>query len=425
MWAGEAFELKLLARSDAPSASAGLATHQVDVWQVKVTWSPADALTVEAFAPSASWRSQYTSPSVLGAADGDGGVVLLVNEIADAADANTHGARLELGSLTLRAAGAAGEVSVVVTKQQMVAYSNGIVLGDADVDGPLLDARDGAGAERSLSRALDAAAPPRSSRIRRASRRSLATSRRFAASPRRRPLRAPHRGPLAQAIARCVARASVADLRRSDVAAAATLAAWYRRARRTRGRSGRIGRRDVEPRRALSAGVRGRRVGADAVRERRRASTPLGAVGAACGGATRYQSARLRALADGHDATALGRRAPRVERRVGGRVRGATAVGVAPGVAFVSLAASSVGVTITVGSAAAAPVRLVGRVFTSAGLVVAGTAADNGAVTPSPRSTRRWLGGGTGAVAGRRGRHRRGSGVAGRRRRRAPPCRRV
>ena len=30
VWAGEAFELKLLARSDAPSAAAGLATHQVD-----------------------------------------------------------------------------------------------------------------------------------------------------------------------------------------------------------------------------------------------------------------------------------------------------------------------------------------------------------------------------------------------------------
>ena len=38
------------------------------------------------------------------AADGDGGVVLLVNEIADAADANTHGARLERRERALQGA---------------------------------------------------------------------------------------------------------------------------------------------------------------------------------------------------------------------------------------------------------------------------------------------------------------------------------
>ena len=98
--------------------------------------------------------------------------------------------------------------------------------------------------------------------------------------------------------------------------------------------------------------------------------------------APRYQSARLRALADGYDGTALdGVRFVSSDASVV-EVRGATAVGVAPGVAFVSLAASpSVGVTITVSDAAAAPVRLVGRVLTSASLVVAGTAADTAPVT--------------------------------------------
>ena len=60
---------KLLARSDAPSAAAGLATYQVDVWQVKVTWDPPDALSVERFTPSSSWRSQYTTPKDVRAAD--------------------------------------------------------------------------------------------------------------------------------------------------------------------------------------------------------------------------------------------------------------------------------------------------------------------------------------------------------------------
>ena len=41
-----------------------------------------------------------------------------------------------------------------MTKQQMVAFSNGIVLGDADVDGPLLDARDGAGQPSGLVRVV-------------------------------------------------------------------------------------------------------------------------------------------------------------------------------------------------------------------------------------------------------------------------------
>ena len=144
----ETFDMELLAKSEAPSEEAGLATYQVDVWQVKVTWDPPEALSVERFAPSGSWFSQYTNPANLGDADGAGGVVLLVNEIKNARDANTNGSRLSLGKVTFRANDGFGgqQVAVVVTKQQMVAYSNGIVLGEADVDGPLLDARDGAGA---------------------------------------------------------------------------------------------------------------------------------------------------------------------------------------------------------------------------------------------------------------------------------------
>ena len=139
----ETFDMELLAKSEAPSEEAGLATYQVDVWQVKVTWDPPEALSVERFAPSGSWLSQYTNPANLGDADGDGGVVLLVNEIKNARDANTYGSRLSLGKVTFRANDGFGgqQVAVVVTKQQMVAYSNGIVLGDADVDGPPRRAR--------------------------------------------------------------------------------------------------------------------------------------------------------------------------------------------------------------------------------------------------------------------------------------------
>ena len=36
----ETFDMELLAKSEAPSEEAGLATYQVDVWQVKVTWDP-------------------------------------------------------------------------------------------------------------------------------------------------------------------------------------------------------------------------------------------------------------------------------------------------------------------------------------------------------------------------------------------------
>ena len=117
------------------------------MWQVKVTWDPREALSVERFAPSGSWLSQYTSPANLGDADGDGGVVLLVNEIKNARDANTYGSRLAReGHLPRqrRLRRPAGRRRRGET--QMVAYSNGIVLGDADVGGPLLDARDGAGA---------------------------------------------------------------------------------------------------------------------------------------------------------------------------------------------------------------------------------------------------------------------------------------
>ena len=135
-----------VAKSAAPSASAGLATYQVDVWQVKVTWSPADALSAVSFSASSTWLSSYTEPAPA-AASGDTGLVILVNTIDDINDANTYGAQLSLGTLTLRANSGYGgqQVAVVVTKQQMVAFSNGIILGDADVDGPLLDARDGSG----------------------------------------------------------------------------------------------------------------------------------------------------------------------------------------------------------------------------------------------------------------------------------------
>ena len=104
--------------------------------------------------------------------------MLLVNEIKNARDANTYGSRLSLGKVTFRANDGFGgqQVAVVVTKQQMVAYSNGIVLGDADVDGPLLDARDGAGATVGLVSVLPTSpvaliayprpAPPRSARSR-------------------------------------------------------------------------------------------------------------------------------------------------------------------------------------------------------------------------------------------------------------------
>ena len=61
---------------------------------MKVTRSPPEALSVERFAPSGSWLSQYTNPANLGDADGDGGVVLLVNEIKNARDVNTYGSRL-------------------------------------------------------------------------------------------------------------------------------------------------------------------------------------------------------------------------------------------------------------------------------------------------------------------------------------------
>ena len=77
--------------------------------------------------------------------DREAQVTLVLDDINDA---NTYGAQLSLGTLTLRANSGYGgqDVAVVVTKQQMVAFSNGIVLGATDVDGPLLDARDGAGA---------------------------------------------------------------------------------------------------------------------------------------------------------------------------------------------------------------------------------------------------------------------------------------
>ena len=170
----ETFDMELLAKSEAPSEEAGLATYQVDVWQVKLTWDPPEALSVERFAPSGSWLSQYTNPANLGDADGAGGVVLLVNEIKNARDANTYGSRLSLGKVTFRANDGFGgqQVAVVVTKQQMVAYSNGIVLGDADVDGPLLDATAGATVGSVLPTSPVALlrtprpAPPRSARSR-------------------------------------------------------------------------------------------------------------------------------------------------------------------------------------------------------------------------------------------------------------------
>ena len=151
----ETFTLDLYAKSEAPSAAAGLATYQVDVWQVKVTWSPADALSAVSFAASSTWLSSYTEPAPA-AASGDSGLVILVNTIDDINDANTYGAQLSLGTLTLRANSGYGgqDVAVVVTKQQMVAFSNGIILGDADVDGPLDGARRAA-VQRCACRAVE------------------------------------------------------------------------------------------------------------------------------------------------------------------------------------------------------------------------------------------------------------------------------
>ena len=281
----------------------------------------------------------------------------------------------------LRAAGAAGEVSVVVTKQQMVAFSNGIVLGDADVAGPLLDVRDGAGQPSGLVRVVPLApvallAHPAGG----AAVGNLARLSGRAASVELRAVVAYDRPE--QATARVAAACELVG----DSSDVASLDGCRVVAGGTQGQSGRV---VVEMSAGALVAAVSVRVWAPAAVSVAASDTALGAVGAARGGATRYQSARLRALADGYDATALdGVRFVSSDASVV-EVRGATAVGVAPGVAFVSLAASpSVGVTITVSDAAAAPVRLVGRASRRLAWWWRGRRRTPRR-SPSPRSTRR------------------------------------
>ena len=145
VFAGDTFDLQLLAKSEKPSATAALTTYQVDVWSIRVTWSPADALSIVGVAPSGSWTSSFTTPAAPTAADGTGGLALIVNKIADTADPNIYGAQMDLGKISFRANTAGATASLVLTKVDMVAYSNGIALGEMGIEGPLLDARDGIG----------------------------------------------------------------------------------------------------------------------------------------------------------------------------------------------------------------------------------------------------------------------------------------
>ena len=145
VFAGDTFDLQLLAKSEKPSATAALTTYQVDVWSIRVTWSPADALSIVGVAPSSSWTSSFTTPAAPTAADGTGGLALIVNKIADTADPNIFGAQMDLGTISFRANTAGATASLVLTKVDMVAYSNGIALGEMGIEGPLLDARDGIG----------------------------------------------------------------------------------------------------------------------------------------------------------------------------------------------------------------------------------------------------------------------------------------
>ena len=110
-----------------------------------MTWSPADALSIVGVAPSGSWTSSFTTPAAPTAADGTGGLALIVNKIADTADPNIYGAQMDLGTISFRANTAGATASLVLTKVDMVAYSNGIALGEMGIEGPLLDARDGIG----------------------------------------------------------------------------------------------------------------------------------------------------------------------------------------------------------------------------------------------------------------------------------------
>ena len=145
VFAGDTFDLQLLAKSEKPSDTAALTTYQVDVWSIRVTWSPADALSIVGVAPSSSWTSSFTTPAAPTAADGTGGLALIVNKIADTADPNIFGAQMDLGTISFRANTAGATASLVLTKVDMVAYSNGIALGEMGIEGPLLDARDGIG----------------------------------------------------------------------------------------------------------------------------------------------------------------------------------------------------------------------------------------------------------------------------------------